>query len=153
MCSLHLNGLSSHSTTIKRTSVTESKFAFLFEKNLSRGLSNNAARIIVLYRNTLLLDWNELRGEADQYASGEIWHPRLRNGPQLCLEAAKEMTNLQVMVTEAGEPTFLHMATSPLAAAYVLAIHIHRQPSSILSRTHSEVCSLKESRLPMGQDW
>lgn len=105
--------------------------------------SNNASRIIVLYRNALLLDWNELKREADQYASGKIWYLRLRNGPQLCLEAAKEMTNLQVMVTEAGEPTFLHLATSPLAAAYVLAIHIRRQPASILSRTHSEVCSLR----------
>jgi hypothetical protein len=60
------------------------------------------------------------------------------------------MTNLQVMVTEAGEPTFLHLATSPLAAAYVLAIHIRRQPASMLSWTHSEVCPLRESMSTRG---
>lgn len=51
------------------------------------------------------------------------------------------MTNLQVMVTEAGEPSFLSLCTSPLSAAYVLLVHIRRQPASILSRTHSEVRS------------
>ncbi|OOQ84566.1 hypothetical protein PEBR_30048 [Penicillium brasilianum] len=110
--------------------------------------------IIVLYRNALLLDWNELKWEADQFGSGEIWHPRLRKGPQICLEAAKEMTNLQVMVTEAGDPTFLYLATSPLAAAYVLAIYIRRQPASILSRTHSELMkaalTISRQRYPSG---
>ncbi|KAK6831823.1 hypothetical protein RU639_002806 [Aspergillus parasiticus] len=95
--------------------------------------------IIVLYRNTLLLDWSEVKREVDRYGSGEPWHLRLRNGPQICLEAAKGMTNLQVMVTEADEPSFLVLGTSPLAAAYVLAVHIRRQPASILSRTHFEL--------------
>ncbi|KAL2811611.1 hypothetical protein BJX63DRAFT_433284 [Aspergillus granulosus] len=94
---------------------------------------------IVLYRNTQLLDWNEVKAEVDRYGSGEPWHLRLRNGPQICLEAVKDMTNLQVMVTEAGVPSFLTLSTSPLAAAFVLAIHISRQPASILSRTHSEL--------------
>lgn len=96
-------------------------------------------RVIVLYRNTLLLDWSEVKREVDRYGSGEPWHLRLRNGPQICLEAAKGMTNLQVMVTEADEPSFLVLGTSPLAAAYVLAVHIRRQPATILSRTHFEV--------------
>ncbi|KAE8416205.1 hypothetical protein BDV36DRAFT_310246 [Aspergillus pseudocaelatus] len=96
-------------------------------------------QIIVLNRNTLLLDWSEVKKEVDRYGSGEPWHLRLRNGPQICLEAAKDMTNLQVMVTEAGEPSFLALGTSPLAAAYVLAVHIRLQPASILSRAHSEL--------------
>ncbi|QMW45854.1 hypothetical protein G4B11_009309, partial [Aspergillus flavus] len=95
--------------------------------------------VIVLYRNTLLLDWSEVKREVDRYGSGEPWHLRLRNGPQICLEAAKGMTNLQVMVTEADEPSFLVLGTSPLAAAYVLAVHIRRQPATILSRTHFEL--------------
>ncbi|KAB8248348.1 fungal-specific transcription factor domain-containing protein [Aspergillus flavus] len=95
--------------------------------------------VIVLYRNTLLLDWSEVKREVDRYGSGEPWHLRLRNGPQICLEAAKGMTNLQVMVTEADEPSFLVLGTLPLAAAYVLAVHIRRQPATILSRTHFEL--------------
>lgn len=129
-----------------------SRITICLETNVLKRSSNNAVRIIVLYRNALLLDWNELKWEADQFGSGEIWHPRLRKGPQICLEAAKEMTNLQVMVTEAGDPTFLYLATSPLAAAYVLAIYIRRQPASILSRTHSEVRSWIHSRV-VGQTW
>lgn len=96
--------------------------------------------IIVLYRNTLLLDWNEVKGEVDRYGSGEPWHVRLRNGPQICLEAARDMVSLQVTVSEAGEPSFLALGTSPLAAVYVFVIQIRRQPGSILTRTHSEVC-------------
>lgn len=65
---------------------------------------------------------------------------RIRNGPHLCLDAAKEMTNLQVIVTEAEEPSFIKLATSPLSAAYVLVIHIRRQSASLLSKAHSEVC-------------
>ncbi|KAE8323135.1 hypothetical protein BDV39DRAFT_196120 [Aspergillus sergii] len=104
-----------------------------------RGSLPSEYQIIVLYRNTLLLDWSEVKREVDRYGSGEPWHLRLRNGPQICLEAAKGMTNLQVMVTEADEPSFLVLGTSPLAAAYVLAVHIRRQPASILSRTHFEL--------------
>jgi hypothetical protein len=96
-------------------------------------------RIITLYRNTLLLDWTEVKAEVDRFGSGEPWHLRIRNAPQICLEAAKETINLQVMATEAGEPSYVSIGTSPLAAAYVLAIYIRRQPASILSRTHSEV--------------
>ncbi|KAL2793787.1 hypothetical protein BJX66DRAFT_219935 [Aspergillus keveii] len=94
--------------------------------------------IITLYRNTLLLDWTEVKAEVDRFGSGEPWHLRIRNAPQICLEAAKETINLQVMATEAGEPSYVSIGTSPLAAAYVLAIYIRRQPASILSRTHSE---------------
>ncbi|BAE63557.1 unnamed protein product [Aspergillus oryzae RIB40] len=106
-----------------------------------RGSLPSEYQVIVLYRNTLLLDWSEVKREVDRYGSGEPWHLRLRNGPQICLEAAKGMTNLQVMVTEADEPSFLVLGTSPLAAAYVLAVHIRRQPATILSRTHFELLS------------
>ncbi|GKZ35543.1 hypothetical protein AbraIFM66950_006206 [Aspergillus brasiliensis] len=95
--------------------------------------------IFVLYRNGLLLDWNEVKREVDRYGSKEPWHLRLRNGPQICLDAAKDMTNLQVAVTESATPSFLAVATSPLPAAYVLLIYIRCQPASILSRAYFEI--------------
>ncbi|GLA06846.1 hypothetical protein AnigIFM60653_007794 [Aspergillus niger] len=96
-------------------------------------------QIFVLYRNALLLDWSEVKREVDRFGSKEPWHLRIRNGPQICLEAAKDMTNLQVAVTESAAPSFLAVATSPLPAAYVLLIYIRCQPASILNRAHFEV--------------
>ena len=71
-----------------------------------------------------------MKREVDRFGSKEPWHLRIRNGPEICLEAAKDMTNLQVAVTESSAHSFLAVATSPLPAAYVLLIYIRCQPAS-----------------------
>ncbi|KAL3442498.1 hypothetical protein BJX65DRAFT_299007 [Aspergillus insuetus] len=128
-------------TTEMKARATKIRVAGAIDMLLSqwRAALPSEYQIITLYRNTLLLDWTEVKAEVDRYGSGEPWHLRIRNAPQICLEAAKEIINLQVVATETGEPSYVSIGTSPLVAAYVLAIYIRRQPASILSRTHSEL--------------
>jgi hypothetical protein len=55
------------------------------------------------------------------------------------VEAAREMIKLFVSLVDKGHPNFLMTLTSPLAATYALAVHVCREPNTLLSRSDYEV--------------
>lgn len=81
-----------------------------------------------------------LQQEIDRYGANQTWHRYIRNGPEACTEAARDMIRLLVALADSGTTTYLSVSNSPLGATYVLAIYICCQPRSLLSWSHFEVC-------------
>lgn len=90
-------------------------------------------------RSTLVIDRQELQDKVDQHGRGKPWHSLLSNTVALTVEAAREMIKLFASLVGNGNPDFLTTLTSPLVATYALAVHVCREPNSLMSRSDYEV--------------
>lgn len=90
-------------------------------------------------RSTLLIDRQELQEKIDQHGRGKPWHSLVSNTVVLIVETAREMIKLFASLVSNGHPDFLMTLTSPLVATYTLAVHVCREPNSLMSKSDYEV--------------
>ncbi|KAJ6021568.1 hypothetical protein N7540_007072 [Penicillium herquei] len=95
--------------------------------------------LLLVNRSTLLVPKDELHAMVNKYATGKPWQQTLLAGQAPVIEAARQMIKLFVASVDSGTPTYLTAITSPLAAVYVLAIHIYQERSSLLIRSDFEL--------------
>ncbi|KAJ5728077.1 hypothetical protein N7493_004407 [Penicillium malachiteum] len=95
--------------------------------------------LLLVNRSTLLVPKDELHAMVNKYAAGKSWQQRLLAGSAPVIEAARQMIKLFVASVDSGTPTYLTAITSPLAAVYVLAIHIYQERRSLLIRSDFEL--------------
>lgn len=105
-------------------------------------------RKLILYRNSLLRDREKLRQEVRLYGAGFVWQTQLNRGPEACAETAIDMIRLFVTLADSATTRYSRIFFSPLLAAYVMLIHIHNDPCSILARTNFEVHSIQDYTIP-----
>lgn len=96
-------------------------------------------RLVLLHRNTLLVNIQNARKEIDRYCAGQPYLHRLRNGQAICGNATRSIVNVLSNIHEQSSDCILYSLNAPLIATYALAIHTLKHPTSRLVKSDLEV--------------
>lgn len=95
--------------------------------------------VFLVSRNALLINMQSVQSEIDKSSEGSPNVNRLRNGQNVCLNAARSILNILNHAEEAGVRSPLLTPYAPLMSMYALTIHIVRRQSPATAKVDLEL--------------
>jgi hypothetical protein len=95
--------------------------------------------VFLVSRNALLINMQTVQSEIDKSFEGSPNVNRLRNGMNVCANAARSILNVLNHAEEAGVQSSLLTPYAPLMAMYALTIHIVRRQSPATAKVDLEL--------------
>jgi len=95
--------------------------------------------VFLVSRNALLINMQTVQSEIDKTFEGYIGMNRLRNGMNVCANAARSILNVLNHAEEAGVRSPLLTPYAPLMSMYALTIHIVRRQSPATAKVDLEL--------------
>ncbi|KAJ8118343.1 hypothetical protein OPT61_g658 [Boeremia exigua] len=91
--------------------------------------------LLVLTRNSLLISETALRDTTEVISKNQPWGYVIRNGQPMVASTARKLVKLFIEAGESGTTLLLPHTNASLHALYVLAVHLMRQPDTMLRKT------------------